>query len=296
MGSRHVWSAAAASVAVTLSIIAAVIPCAYLRVFRPLDTYPEADRAEWERYILGGGHPPSRPPVYRERPVAEGSSVGLLASAEGEYADVRLVEGRYFICPWRTRLRVLASILSLRESASAEVAETFIPEAEARRAARELARLKRREPGAVPSMLQSPWHVPVRWFVLVDDDERRLVERPTGGYRLYYWTPVQTAKRRADRALQVLRRSELSPVATLVQDLAEWLAAFHPKSFLELDYGDVSDLFSWDELDNDHSAREIQESVDAIADPASGGIARAGELYQSVVGRWAEAMNRESLN
>ena len=58
----------------------------------------------------------------------------------------------------------------------------------------------------------------------VTDEERRLVERPTGGYRLYYWTPVQTAKRRADRALQVLRRSELSPVATLVQDLAEWLA------------------------------------------------------------------------
>ena len=35
---------------------------------------------------------------------------------------------------------------------------------------------------------------------------------------------------------------------------------------------------------------------EAIADPAAGGIARAGELYQNVVGRWAEAMNRESLN
>src|SRR5439155_14235997 len=238
MGSRHVWSAAAASVAVTLSIIAAVIPCAYLRVFRPLDTYPEADRAEWERYILGGGDPPSRPPVDRDRPVAEGSSVGLLAPAEGEYADVRLVEGRYFICPWRTRLRVLASILSMRESASAEVAETFIPEAEARRAARELARLKRREPGAVPSMLQSPWHVPARWFVLVDEPERRVVEREDGRYRLYYWTPIADAKRRAEHALAVLRRSELSPVATLVLDLAEWLAAFHPRSVVELDYGD----------------------------------------------------------
>jgi hypothetical protein len=281
---------------IAIPIIAPVIPCAYLRVFRPLDTYVESERADWERYILGGGHTPSRPPVYRERPVAEGSSVGLLASAEGEYADVRLIDGRYFICPWRTRLRVLTSILSLRESASAEVAETFIPEAEARRAARELARLKRREPGAVPSMLQSPWHVPARWFVLVDDAERHLVERPDAGYRLYYWTPLQTAKRRAERALQVLRRSELSPVASLVQDLAEWLAAFHPRSFLELDYGDVSDLFSWDELDNDHSGREIQGSIEAIADPAAGGIGRAGELYQGVVARWAEAMNRESLN
>jgi hypothetical protein len=273
-----------------------VIPCAYLRVFRPLETYPQPDRAAWERYIVGGGHRPSHPPVYRERPVTEGSRVGLLASAEGEYADVRFVDGRHYVCPWRTRLRILSSILSMRESASAEVAETFIPEAEARRAARELARMKRRDPGAVPSMLQSPWHVPVRWFALVDDQERHLVEREDGRFRLYYWTPLADAKRRAERALAVLRRSELSPVASLVLDLAEWLAAFHPKSVLELDYGDVSDLFTWDELDNDHSGREIQESIEAIGDPEAGGIGRAGELYQGVVARWADAMNRESLN
>lgn len=273
-----------------------MIPCAYLRVFRPLESYPEPERAWWERYIVSGGHRPSRPPVYRERPVTEGSRVGLLTSAEGEYADVRFVRGQHYVCPWRTRLRILSSIVSMRESASAEVAETFIPEAEARRAARELARLKRREPGAVPSMLQSPWHVPVRWFVLVDDPERRLVERDDGRYRLSYWTPIADARRRAGRALAVLRRSELSPVASLVLDLAEWLAAFHPRSFVELDYGDVADLFTWDELDNDRSGRDIQESIDAIADPAAGGIARAGELYQAVAARWAEAMSRESLN
>jgi hypothetical protein len=272
-----------------------VIPCAYLRVFRPLGTYPEPQRANWERYILTGGHQPARPAVYREESEAA-APVGLLASAEGEHADIRLVDGQYFVCPWRTRLRVLASILSLRESASAEVAATFIPESEARRAARELARLKRRDPGAVPSMLQSPWHVPIRWFTLVDDQERRLVETPEGGYRLFYWTPLATAKRRAEHALQVLRRSELAPVVSLIRDLAEWLSAFHPQSVLELDYGDVSHLFTWDELDNDHSGREIQEAIEAIRDAAAGGLGRAGELYQAVATRWAEAMNRESLN
>ena len=55
--------------------------------------------------------------------------------------------------------------------------------------------MKRREPSAVPSMLQSPWHVPIRWFVLVDDDDRRLVETESGDYRLYYWTPIGVAKR-----------------------------------------------------------------------------------------------------
>src|SRR5207247_443745 len=136
-------------------------------------------------------------------------SLGLIASEDdGGDADVRMMDGRYFVCPWRTRLRVLASILSLRETAPFEMADAFVPDAEARRAARELARLKRREPSAIPAMLQSPWHVPIRWFVLVDDDERHLAETGPEGYRLYYWTPITVARDRAEKALQLLRRSE----------------------------------------------------------------------------------------
>ncbi|MGH2554704.1 MAG: hypothetical protein ACRDHO_03170, partial [Actinomycetota bacterium] len=201
-------------------------------------------------------------------------------------------------CPWRTRLRILAGILSLRgslrESAPPEMVDAFVPESEARRAARELARLKRRDPSVGPSMLQSPWHVPVRWFILVDEEERRLTETSPGEFRLYYWTPIVLAKRRAERALQVLRRSELAPVAQLVRELAQWLSAFHPQSVVELDYSGVSSLFTWDELDNDHSGREIQEAVESLAQP--GGMARAAELYQVVANRWADAMSRESMN
>src|SRR6266542_6129933 len=231
---------------------------------------------------MGAVHPLRRP------------SSGHLASAQGEYADVRLVDGQYYVCPWRTRLRILASIISLRESAPAELAETFVPDTEARRAARELARIKRREPSAVPSMLQSPWHVPIRWFVLVDEGERTLAESASGEYRLSYWTPVGLARSRAERALELLRRSELAPVTELVRDLEQWLSAFHSQSVVELDYASVSSLFTWDELDNDHSGREIQEAIEAVRDPA--GMARAVELYQSVAARWADARSRESLN
>jgi hypothetical protein len=275
-----------------------VILCAYLRIFRPLDTFPDEERGGWERYIVSGGAPPSGRPVYRDEATAMQGHVGLLASEEGEYADVRLVDGRYYVCPWRTRLRILAGILSLRgslrESAPPEMVDAFVPESEARRAARELARLKRRDPSVGPSMLQSPWHVPVRWFILVDEEERRLTETSPGEFRLYYWTPIVLAKRRAERALQVLRRSELAPVAQLVRELAQWLSGFHPQSVVELDYSGVSSLFTWDELDNDHSGREIQEAVESLAQP--GGMARAAELYQVVANRWADAMSRESMN
>jgi hypothetical protein len=273
-----------------------MLPCAYLRIFRPLDAFGEEERAGWERYILGGGAPPAVRPVYREEATAGERRLGLLASAEGEHADIRFSGGTYYVCPWRTRLRILASIVSLRESAVAEVAETFVPEAEARRAARELARLRRREPSAAPCMLQSPWHVPIRWFVLVDDGERRLVEsvENDGGYRLYYWTPINLARKRAERALAILRRSELAPLVQMVRELAQWLSAFDSRAYIELDYGGVSSLFSWDDLDNDHSGREVQEAVEAIGQP--GGMGRAGELYQGVMSRWSDAMSRESLN
>jgi hypothetical protein len=275
-----------------------VIPCAYLRVFRPLDTYTDEERVRWERYILAGGAPPSMRPIYRDEATVMHGHVGLLSSEEGDYADIRLIDGRYYVCPWRTRLRILAGILSLRgslrESAPPEMVDAFVPESEARRAARELARLKRRDPSVGPSMLQSPWHVPVRWFILVGEEERRLTETLPGEFRLFYWTPIGKAKKRAERALQVLRRSELAPVAQLVRELAQWLSAFHPQSMVELDYAGVSSLFSWDELDNDHGGQEIQEAVEALSQP--GGMGRAAELYQLVANRWADAMSRESMN
>ena len=62
---------------------------------------------------------------------------------------------------------------------------------------------------------------------------------------------------------------------------------------MEIDYGGLSDQFEWNELEEDHSAGEIQAAIEALD---SGDVARAGELYQTVAERWAEARIRESLN
>jgi len=238
-----------------------MFPCAYLRVFQPLEAFPAEERGHWERYIVAGGRARPSRPIYRERSAAPQGPIGLLSSAEGDHADLRLVDGSYCVCPCRTRVR-------------------------------ELARIRRRQPSAVPFMLQSPWHVPIRWFVLFDDEDRRLAETPEG-FRLTYRTAVPAARKRAEAALSALRRSELAPLSDMVGDLGRWLASFDHRSIVELDYDRVSDLFGWDELDNDHSAREIQESVSALR---TGDLAKAAELYQSVAGRWAEVRSHESLN
>jgi hypothetical protein len=51
---------------------------------------------------------------------------------------------------------------------------------------------------------------------------------------------------------------------------------------------------TWDELDDDHSGREIQHAVEVLLHP--GGVSRAAELYQSVLNPGAEVKARESLN
>ena len=111
---------------------------------------------------------------------------------------------------------------------------------------------------------------------------------------MYYWTTARLARERAVRAVQEMRRSELEPAVPQIRELVDWLSAHHPRSVVELDYGSLSALFAWDELDDDHSVREIQQAIRALSGP--GGYAHAGELYHSVANRWAEAKGRLALN
>jgi hypothetical protein len=266
-----------------------VLPCALLRVYQPLDAFPAEEQARWERYLLAGALRPVRP-VYRDRPMAEG--VGLLELAGDEGAEVRLVDGTTFVSPWRNRVRVLESLLALRNTVPFEGAEGLVSDHEIRRAGRELSRLRRRDPNATAFVQVSPWHVPIRWFLLFEEDERRLREE-RGHFRLSYLTTVRRATRRAERAIPALRRSDLSSVGDLIAELHAWISTFEGRSLLELDYAGLCDLMTWDEMDDDHSARELQEAMRALS---SEEFPRSADLYQAVLSRSAELRNHESLN
>src|SRR5919109_255856 len=109
-----------------------------------------------------------------------------------------------------------------------------------------------------------------------------------GGYRLTYLTLTRRAMRRAERAVPALRGSELGPIADLILELHEWLSQFDPRSLLELDYARLCDLMTWDELDDDHSARDLHEALLALT---ADEFPRSAELYQGVAGHWAEVRN-----
>ena len=271
--------------------LAGMVPSAYLRVFQPLDAFERDEQLHWERYLLEGpGAAPARP-RYADHPTV--GSLGLLAPSHDEHAEIRVVDGRTFVSPQRLRMRVLAAMLSFREAQSLELWEQFVPKKEARRAARDLARFRRRDPSAVPFCHQSPWHVPIRWFVLFRDEERRLARDEMGGLRLHYRTTTRRAIRRAEQAVVPLRRSDLGPISDLIVDLHQWMHAFDASSLLELDYADLCGFLTWDELDDDHSARDVREALEALEREE---YPRAADVYQRVLSRWAEVGSRESLN
>ena len=217
----------------------------------------------------------------------------MLAPAEGEHAEIRVIDGRTFVSPWRMHLRVLAALLSFSATKPLELSDRFVPKQDVKRAAKELAKLRRRDPSAVAFVHQSPWHVPIRWFVLFDDGERWLGEDEFGRTRLRYRTTARRAMRRAERAVPVLRRTDLGPISELILDLHQWLAGFDPGSLLELDYATLCDFMTWDELDDDRSSRDLHEALDALEREE---FPRSADIYQGVLTHWAEIRSREIMN
>ena len=268
----------------------AMVPSAYLRVFQPLDAFDRDEQIRWERYLMELARLPGRSPRYVDR---ARDRLGVIVPADGEHAEIRVVDGRTYLSPWRMRMRVLAAAAAFRETRPVELADRFISKKDGRRAARELTRMRRRDPNAVAFCHESPWHVPIRWFVLFHDEERWLGEDEQGRLRLRYRTTARRALRRAGQAIPVLRRSDLGPISELLLDLHEWIGLFDPRSLVELDYGTLCDFLTWDELDDDRSAHEIGRALDALERHE---FPRSADIYQGVLSHWAEIRGHELLS
>ena len=268
-----------------------MVPSAYLRVFQSLERFERDEQLHWERYLVQRAARALGRPRYADRVTGEG--FGLLAPAGREEAEVRVIDGRTFLSPQRLRLRILETIVESAGSEPADLWDRIVPKKEARRAQRQLSRHRRRDPHARSFVYQSPWHVPIRWFALFRDDERRLGEDELGRLRLRYRTTTRRAMRRAEDAIRVLRGSDLGPIGELLLDLHQWMTAFDGRSLIELDYGELCDFMTWDELDDDHSVADLREALDALEKQEFG---RSADVYQGVLSRWAEVRSREIMN
>ncbi len=212
---------------------------------------------------------------------------GLLSESDGDGDWVADWNGTRMVCPRNLRLRVLESTVAFA-NAFRGLGSGLIPEAAARAADHELRRYHSAYPSHRSHVLTSAWHVPVRWFIAFQPEDRDVYE-VDGLPRMRLRADLSVAIRRIEHALAVLRRLEVfqGPAEELAQ-LLDWVGDFPADSMLELDSADVSELFDPQDLVFDDSVELVRRSVDALAE---GDMMVAGENYGRVVTRWAPAFS-----
>ena len=268
---------------------------ASLRVYEPLAAFEGAERERWEAYVASGAAPSPAAAVAIEHQAALRALVGRPPATVpdlAEHAYVTEVDGMTLVCPWRTRLRSLEALEEFLASVPDELVEAWVPRSLADGLGEQVDALRLAAPEQRPGIVTATWHVPLRWFVLVDSQEREV--QLGAGRSLVYRTPMSRARRRVARALAVLRRTLEDGVVTAgVEDLGRWLEEFHPRSLVELDYGGLVHLLDDAELSQDESARDVALALAALAE---GDGDRAGAAYGRVMARMKALQAVESAN
>ena len=268
-----------------------MIRTAYLRVYQPIDSFSEQEKKKWMAFSEDGDDSGSG--GLRSWLVSAALPTPAVGGQLSEGCFVRRIDEKVFVCPWRTRLRMLAGLLAFRGSVPEEVADAFVPRDQAERAAHELAVMGESDPEIKSHILHANWHVPLRWFAAFDPSERVLIE-DRRGLRVRYEATLSDGQRRLARALEILDASAIdSGVVEAVRELSGWLEEFPGEGLIELDYAGVSAAFTEDDLVNDQSAAEVWTCLQALA---TGDLQRAAETFETLSERWTEIRSFEVVN
>lgn len=272
----------------------------YLRVYEPLSAFDRDRQMYWRRYVEEGrAVTPTDGPLRQRAAVIEALGAGWTRLPElPEEAYVLEVEDAILVCPWSLRFRVAEAALSARDGVPAVLADAFVPPSLAGQARavvedwRSGARVLERGLPRVHEQMAT-WGVPLRWFVFVGPEERELRLGP-GQRVLRYRTEMFKARRRASRALAVLRKMiGDAPITTAVEEGARWLEEFHPRSVVELDYGGLVDLLPDDVLAEDDSPELTATGLAALV---RGDVDAASAAYDRLVNRWRAVQLLERCN
>ncbi|MGW0394862.1 hypothetical protein ACWDYJ_29085 [Streptomyces sp. NPDC003042] len=268
-----------------------VVPYAsYLRIYEPLAAFPEPERTHWAEYARRGVIPTAQDELRRSLSDLVRVPVVGIPAQESADAFTAEVDGVLLLCPWRTRLRGWLALQELVESFPLPVLDAALSAVARRRAAEEYDAWRERNPDARPWIRTGVWQVPLRWFVLVADEEREYLP----GERLRYRTPMVQARRRLARGLRTLRGAEgYELLAEGLMEVGGWLEEFHPRSMVELDYGGLLHALPADALARDHSARDLAAGIAALR---AGDHEGASEAHGELAQRWRAVRERLFAN
>jgi hypothetical protein len=280
---------------------------ASLRVYEPLRAFPEPERTQWSEYVERGLGYDQVTGADVEHAAAVAAVIAVpptgAPGGESELAFVRSQDGVAYVCPSRTRLRSWQALSELRATFPEVVASAFVPLAVIENAENALEKWLVEHPELRSHVQTVAYQMPLRWLLLFDTTERELVlgprfevvDVPAGERRrCLYVTTMAQARRRAARALNVVRRTiEDGPVVAGVEAVARWLEEFHPHALVELDYGGMVHLFDDEELTDDESTALVAQALKALE---AGDTEAAGTAYEQVMAHWHPAQQFETVN
>ena len=269
----------------------ATVPCpytAYLRVYEPLESFPEPARSRWAHYAASSGgrddglvveHRNARRNLVMVPPVA-------VPAQESDDAFVLHVDDSTYVAPVRFRLRSWLAFADFRDGVAGELLDAFIPPAVAAATEEDHERWRLEEADGRAPILTATWGVPLQWFVPFGP-------RDQVGEGLLFRTRMGSARRRVARGLRVLADAfDDAPYADDLTDVGRWLEDFHPRSMLELDY-EVLATLGGGLLAEDRSVAEVAAALAALS---AGDEETAAGAYDLLVTRWSEVRALEHAN
>lgn len=262
------------------------IPRAQLRVFSPLDAFPQREREHWQTYVAEGrGISRTRMAQFEHATRRYVYATKRLPRTNDE-ALTRRVGRRMLVCPLDLELRA-AGGFALVSDALPPVAKPvlFADDAEQQRCQ------QLTNSGRVPHILDAAWAPPLVWFLAFQPSERRFFDAPEGNEaRVVFVTLVSQALERIEQVHAVIESAEENTTFTdgygLIDDIHDfiaWLERFDATALMEFDYGEHNGIASGEALRDDTTCTELWEMVEGLADDDT---TRAEFAYARARSRW----------
>ena len=260
----------------------------YLRVYEPVRAF-DGPAGDAVRAALARGPVPPEAAGNRERELCLRATLGsrLLPPPGIEILVTERGPGDVLVCPLDTRARAGAAVLGFLDAEPLFLKSAILPVPEPaarRRAERAVAELGE---GAV-HVVSASWTVPLPWFALVDQEDRRVRRHPR---RVWWQVPIQRARGRASRAEEVIRAGfGDGGAAEVLAETRAWLERFDRDSIVELDYGGLVHLLDDASLRSDTSAAQVREALRALRDGDADGARRG---YERLRAFWSPVANKQ---
>ena len=271
-----------------------------LRVYEPLDAFPEDQRAAiksaGERAVsraavenaelqasLGritrpGGDPF---PTGRTDLVRVTRAPGVPVEGAAKEGEEEAADGVALLyCPSQLVLRAGLAANALIEGIHGPLAELLIPEEQRDRHQERIDQVNARDGITRVHTRASTWGIPFSWFSLVlESDPQDVVEAGGKILTVRVWAPISDALDRVRYAVAnlALAAPDLDMLDDLTQ-LTEWLELFHADSMVELDYGAVAD-----KVYPDDSPMDVRLGIECLAE---GDMTGAAAAYRRLASRW----------